>query len=85
MMLFLFALGLVVAVWFFFSSATGLSAPMAAAGTTGLFLTIIGGILSYLVLAFFGTIAFLALLSFSYKALTDADAPDFGESIPSEN
>lgn len=84
MMLFLFALGLVVAVWFFFSSATGLSEPLAAASTTGLFLAIIGGILSYLVLVFFGTIASLALLSFSYKALTDTDVTD-GDGAISES
>ncbi len=85
MTLFLFAFGVVVALWLFVASAAGLSAPLTGGGTLGLFLAMIGGIFSYLVLAFFGTVAFLAVLSFSYKALTityvtEADAPSVSES-----
>lgn len=76
MMLFLFAFAVVVALGLLASSAAGLSAPLTGGGTLGLLLAIIGGLLSYLVLAFFGTVAFLAVLSFSYKALTDTDVTD---------
>ncbi len=72
--IFVLVFGLLAAFGVYIGSSVGFPIMPIGGGLPAIALTVLGGIISYLFLAFFGTVASLAVLSYSYKALSESDA-----------